>query len=80
MELSFCIAIYLTCVHFRGELQHVGDLSEQNNKCRPIRTREVGCVRLLDELYADSPQIYLENHLNICLLYERLCFFNNTFS
>ena len=27
-------------------LQHVGDVSEQKIKCRPIRTREIGGVRL----------------------------------
>ena len=25
---AFCIALYLTGVHFRGKLQHVGDVSE----------------------------------------------------
>ena len=43
---AFCIALYLTGVHFRGELQHVGDVSEQQIKFRPIRTREIGGVRL----------------------------------
>ena len=38
--------LYLTEVHFRGELQHVGDVSEQKIKCWPIRTREIGGVRL----------------------------------
>ena len=32
---AFCRAIYLTGVHFRGELQHVGHLGEQKIKCRP---------------------------------------------
>ena len=35
---AFCPALYLTGVHFRGELQHVGNVSEQKIKCRPIRT------------------------------------------
>ena len=26
---AFCLALYLTGVHFRGELQHVGDVSEK---------------------------------------------------
>ena len=38
-------------VHFRGELQHVGDVSQQEIKCRPIRTREIGGATLLDVLY-----------------------------
>ena len=42
----FCLALYLTGVHFRGELQQVGHVSEQKIKSRPIRTREIGGVRL----------------------------------
>ena len=37
---------YLTGVHFRGELQHVSDVSEQKIKCWPIKTREIGSARL----------------------------------
>ena len=48
---AFCLALYLTGVHFCGELQHVGDVSEQTIKCGPIRTQEIGGVRLQDELY-----------------------------
>ena len=43
---AFCLALYLTCVHFGDELQHVGDVSEQKIKRRPIRTREIGGIRL----------------------------------
>ena len=43
---AFCLALYLTGVHFRGELQHVGDVNEQKIKCRPIRTLEIDRVRL----------------------------------
>ena len=28
-NLAFCLVYYLTGVHFRGELQHIGDVSEQ---------------------------------------------------
>ena len=49
---AFCIALYLIVIHFRGELQHVGDVSEQKIKCRPIRTRTIGGARLSVELYA----------------------------
>ena len=45
-----CLALCLTGVHFRGELQHVGHVGRQKIKCRPIRTRGSG-VRLQDELY-----------------------------
>ena len=43
-------AFYLS-VHFRGELQHVGHVGGQKIKCRPIRTREIGDVRLQEDLY-----------------------------
>ena len=43
---AFCFALYLTGVHFRGELQHVGHEGEQKIKCQPIRTREIAGVRL----------------------------------
>ena len=42
----FCLALYLTGIRFRGELQHVGHVREQKIKCRPIRTREIAGVRL----------------------------------
>ena len=48
---AFCLAFYLTGVHFRGELQHVGTVREQKLKCRPNRTRKIGGFRLSDELY-----------------------------
>ena len=35
---AFFVALCLTGVHFRGELQDVGDVSEQKVKCEPIRT------------------------------------------
>ena len=43
---AFCLVLCLTGVHFRGELQHVGDVNEQKIKCRPIRIREIDGVRL----------------------------------
>ena len=30
---AFCLFLYLTGVHFRGELGHAGDVSEQKIKC-----------------------------------------------
>ena len=48
---AFCHCIYLTDVHFWGELQHGGDVSQQKIKCRPIRTREIGVASLSDVLY-----------------------------
>ena len=48
---AFCLFIYLTAVHFRGKLQHGGDVSKQKIKCRPIRTRGIGGVSLSDVLY-----------------------------
>ena len=35
---AFWLALHLTSVHFRGELQHVGGVTEQKIKCQPIRT------------------------------------------
>ena len=29
---AFCLFLYLTDVHFRGELQHDGDISQQKTK------------------------------------------------
>ena len=43
---AFFLALCLTGVHFRGELQHVGHVGEQKIKCLPIRTREIAEVRL----------------------------------
>ena len=48
---AFCLLLYLISVHFRGELQHVGNVSQQKIKCRPIRTREIDGVTLSDVLY-----------------------------
>ena len=52
-NLAFCLALYLTGVHFRGELQHVGHVCGQKFKHQPIRTREIGDIRLQEELYAN---------------------------
>ena len=49
---SFRLVWYLTGEHFWGKLQHVGDVSVQKVICGPIRTREIGGVRLQEELYA----------------------------
>ena len=43
---ALCFVLYLTGVHFRGELQHVGHAAEQKIKYQPIRTRKIGGVRL----------------------------------
>ena len=48
---AFCLALYLTGVHFRGTLQLVGHVGGQKIKYRPIRTRKIGSVRLQEELY-----------------------------
>ena len=61
---AFCLALYLTGVLFQGEFQHVGDVSEQNIKCQPIKTRETGGVRLSD--------------CNICFILRLHFSFSNT--
>ena len=48
---AFCLALNITGVHFRCELQLVGDVSEPEIKYRPIRTREIGGATLSEELY-----------------------------
>ena len=55
---AFCLFWYLIGVHFWGELQHVGDVSEHRIKCRPIRTREIVGVRLYDRLYVVTVVIF----------------------
>ena len=50
----FCLFLYLTGVHFRGKLQHGGDVSQQKIKCRPSRTQEIGGVSLSDVLYVNA--------------------------
>ena len=37
---AFCLALYLTGLHFRGELQCVGHESGQKIKCSPIETEK----------------------------------------
>ena len=51
---AFCLFLYLTGVHFWGELQHGGDISQQKIKCRSVRTREIGGVSSSDVLHACS--------------------------
>ena len=48
---AFCLVLCLTGVHFRGELQHVGDVSKPKIKCRPIRIQDIGGAPLSDVLY-----------------------------
>ena len=43
---TFCLAFYLTGVHFRAKLQPIDHVGEQKIKSRPIRTREKAGVRL----------------------------------
>ena len=43
---AFILTLHLTGVH-------VGDVSEQKCKCRPIRTRETGGTRLSEALYGN---------------------------
>ena len=50
---AFCMFLYLTGVHFRGKLQHGGDVSQQKRKCQPIRTREIGGTSLSEVLYVN---------------------------
>ena len=51
---AFCLALYLTGVHFQGELQHVGHVGEEKIKWKPIKTHEIDGLWLHDELYAEE--------------------------
>ena len=51
---AFCLFLYLTGVHFRGGLQHGGDVSQQKIRFGPIRTREIGGATLSDLLYESA--------------------------
>ena len=53
---AFYLIFCLTGVHFRGDLRHIGDVSEHKFKYGPIRTKEITEIRLLHELYGnDNP-------------------------
>ena len=72
---AFCLFLYLTGVHFRGKLQHGGDVSQQKIKCRPIRTRETGGASLSDVLYVVYSKILFldileKQEIASCALYE----------
>ena len=60
---ALCLFLYLTGVHFRGNLQHGGDVIQQKTKCRPIRTLEIGGGSLLDVLYVIYSEIIFHDIL-----------------
>ena len=41
---AFCLFLHLTGAHFRSELHHGGDVSQQKIKGRPIRTWEISGI------------------------------------
>ena len=57
---ALCLFLDLTGVHFWGELQHGGDVSQQKIKCRPIRTREIGGVSFSDVLYEKQTSLTMQ--------------------
>ena len=57
---AFCLFLYFTGARFRGELQHVGDVSEPKIKCLPIRTREIDVFRLSDVQYGDVRMVLIK--------------------
>ena len=59
-NLAFCLALYLTGVHFQDKLQHVGHVGEQKIKFQPIRTREIAGVRCKRKLYATQLSFFSE--------------------
>ena len=52
----------LTGALFRGELQHVRDVSEQKFKYGSIKTQEVTDIRLLNELHVHPKNIFYPVH------------------
>ena len=48
---AFYLALCLSGVHFRDELQRVDHVGGQKFKCQPIRTLEIDGARLQEELY-----------------------------
>ena len=69
---AFCLDLYLTGVHFRGELQHAGHVGGQKFKFQPIRNREIGGVRLQDEPYVRRNLETVSNELYLEIRYQ--CF------
>ena len=63
---ALCLTLYLTGVHFRGELQHVGHGDEQKIKYSPIRTREIAGVRLQEEPYVTEHLWWLLLKKDVC--------------
>ena len=63
---ALCLTLYLTGVHFRGELQHVGHGDEQKIKYSPIRTQEIAGVRLQEELYVTEHLWWLLLKKDVC--------------
>ena len=49
--------LYLTEIHFWGELQHGSDMSQQKIKHWQIRTQEIGGVSLSDVIYVREHKI-----------------------
>ena len=49
----FCFLLCLTDIHLRDELNHVGDVSQEKIKYRPMTIREIGSVTLSDVLYEE---------------------------
>ena len=69
---AFCLFLYLTGVHFRGKLQHRGDVSQQKIRCRPIRTRKIGSVSLSDVLYVLEALTLQTHHVYSTLKRRRM--------
>ena len=64
---SFLPGEHLTGVHFRGKLQHGGDVSEWKIKSWPIRTREICGVSLSDVLYVNFSKTRADRHNGILM-------------
>ena len=56
---AFCLALYLTGVHFRGELQHVDHVGKQKIKCQPIRTRKIAGVKIVRQTVCMVAHVFM---------------------
>ena len=48
---AFCLFLNLTGVHFQGELQHSGDVSQQKSSADQAELAKIGGVSLSNVLY-----------------------------
>ena len=68
---GFCLFFNLTGAHFRGELQHGGDVSQQKIKYRPTRTRNRWYLIVRRTICQESRLFSLGMVISIALEYKK---------